>query len=44
MCGIIGYQGNVTVKDLSTFESVLSHRGPDDFGVFFDKTDRQLFS
>jgi asparagine synthase (glutamine-hydrolysing) len=38
MCGILGYQGNVRIEDLSNLKSVLNHRGPDDKGDYFDDT------
>jgi asparagine synthase (glutamine-hydrolysing) len=37
MCGLIGYSGVVEKADLHAALSSLHHRGPDDFGVYFDR-------
>ena len=36
MCGIIGFSGRYTVEALRAGTRAISHRGPDDSGVFFD--------
>ncbi len=36
MCGIAGFFGRGDRTDLSAMVSALSHRGPDDEGVFVD--------
>ncbi len=37
MCGIIGISGSVNESKLQEGISLLSHRGPDDSGIFMDK-------
>ncbi len=37
MCGIIGISGSVNKSKLQEGVSLLSHRGPDDSGIFIDK-------
>ena len=37
MCGIIGISGSVNESKLQEGISLLSHRGPDDSGIFIDK-------
>ena len=34
MCGIVGFSGDLSKKDLEIATKVLTHRGPDDTGVF----------
>lgn len=38
MCGIAGYSGNGTMRDLSAAAVSLSHRGPDSSGVYVSQT------
>jgi len=39
MCGIAGFLGPWTTEHLELMQSYLRHRGPDDKGLHFDKTD-----
>ncbi len=40
MCGIAGYLGNKPIykSDIESMNRALAHRGPDDSGIFIDKT------
>ena len=37
MCGVIGYSGFKNPSALERGLDLISHRGPDDSGTFFDK-------
>jgi asparagine synthase (glutamine-hydrolysing) len=37
MCGITGFVGSEDVKLIKKMTGMLAHRGPDDFGYFYDK-------
>tara|TARA_Y100000768_G_scaffold302854_1_gene236754 strand:- start:16244 stop:18136 length:1893 start_codon:yes stop_codon:yes gene_type:complete len=37
MCGIVGFSGNIERNKLVSSLSVISHRGPDASGIYFDK-------
>lgn len=36
MCGIVGYSGDLTSEILKKMSFQISHRGPDDHGIWFD--------
>jgi asparagine synthase (glutamine-hydrolysing) len=38
MCGICGFAGNGDIDDLEKMTSALVHRGPDDDGLWYDKS------
>jgi len=38
MCGIVGFSGDLSKKDLDIATKVLIHRGPDDTGVFHSES------
>lgn len=40
MCGITGFVGKGSLDDLKKMSNTLIHRGPDDFGFFFDEKNR----
>ena len=37
MCGIFGISGGHQGIDLNHINDLLKHRGPDDFGIYFDE-------
>ncbi|EMO43009.1 asparagine synthase (glutamine-hydrolyzing) [Leptospira noguchii] len=40
MCGITGFVGKGSLDDLKRMSNTLIHRGPDDFGFFFDEKNK----
>ena len=40
MCGFVGFSGSYNASSLRESLDSIAHRGPDDSGLFFDKTAR----